>query len=96
MNKRLLAFVIATAAGALVSVSVKAAPNDFYCKLNNGKELRVKDMGGSPQYQYGSLTKTEMSLPTPDAPAHYGQASFSGGGAGVLSFHKRQIQLCGL
>lgn len=86
MNKRLIALVIATAAGALVSMSVKAAPNDFYCKLNNGKELRVANMGGSPTYQYGSLAKTEMALPTPDAPAHYGQTSFSGGGAGYYRF----------
>lgn len=84
--KRVLAFVISTSVGLLVMSGAKAAPNDFYCELNNGKVLRVVDMGGSPKYMYGTAADNEISLPTGENGVRYGQVSFSKGGAGYFRF----------
>lgn len=84
--KYVLAFIFSTLVGTIVASVAHAAPNDFYCKLDNGKVLRVNDMGGSPKYMYGANAKEEIELPTSSQGARYGQVSFSKGGASYFRF----------
>lgn len=82
------ALIAVAAVFVLLSASVHA--EEFTCQLENGKYVSVfVEHGKPPVYRYGTLAKTEITLPVPQQPNNnvfYGHQMFVAGASTYVRF----------
>ncbi|OAT45171.1 hypothetical protein [Proteus hauseri] len=82
------ASIIAAAVFVLVASNVEA--KEYSCQLENGKYVSVfAEQGKPPIYRYGTLAKTEITLPVPQKQNNnvfYGHQMFVAGASTYVRF----------
>ncbi len=87
------AHIAVAAVFVLLSASIHA--EEFTCQLENGKYVSVfVEHGKPPVYRYGTLAKTEITLPVPQQPNNnvfYGHQMFVAGASPMFVLRMETI-----